>query len=75
MFVDGGPIDHAGDGDELLAGGVRAGADSGHQQRAAQQLTARAPRNEPLDEKYGQYGHQQEQQTEFPHDAMVGLLT
>jgi hypothetical protein len=75
VFVDGGSVDHAGDGDELFAGGIGAGADPGDQQRAAEQLTpraARAARDETLDEKYRQHGHQQDQQSEFPHGAMVG---
>lgn len=72
MLVDGGSVDHAGDGDELLAGGVGSGTYPGHQQCAAQQLTARAARDEPLDEKYAQDGHQQKQQSEFPHEAIVG---
>lgn len=29
----------------------------------------------PLDEEHRQHGHQQHQQSEFPHPAMVGLLT
>ena len=75
MLVDGGSVDNTGDGDKLFTGGVRSGANPGHQQRAAQQLTAGTARDEPLSKQYPQDSHQQEQHTEFPHAAMVGLLT
>lgn len=72
VLVDVGAVDHPGDGDELLTGGVRPRADPGHQQRAAQLLTAGAARHEPLGKEHPQHSHQQEQHTEFPHPAIVG---
>jgi len=74
VLIYGGPVDNTGDGDVLLTGCVRPGADAGHQQRAAHQLTARAARDEPRGKEYRQDRHQQEQHTDFPHVAMVGLL-
>lgn len=67
VLIDGGAVDETGDGDVLLTTDVRARADPGHQQCAAEQLAARAARDEPLGKKYAQHRHQQEQKTEFPH--------
>jgi hypothetical protein len=74
VLIDGGAVDDTGDGDVLLAVGIRSWADSGHQQGAAEQLAARATRDKPLRKEYPQYGHQQEQKTEFPHAAMVAAM-
>src|ERR1700733_3966684 len=72
VLTHGGSVDDAGEGDILLAADVRSRAHSGHQQRATEELTTRAARDEPLGKKYPQDGDEQEQQTEFPHAAMVG---
>lgn len=67
VLIDGGAVDETGDGHVLLTADVRARADPGHQQGAAEQLAARAARDEPLGKKNPQYRYQQEQKTEFPH--------
>ena len=74
VLTNRGSGENSGDGDVLLTAGFRSWADSGHQHRAARQLTARAARDEPLGEEHRQDRHQQEQHAEFPHAAMVGLL-
>jgi hypothetical protein len=74
VFIYVGAVDNTGDGDVLLAVGIRSWADPGHQQGAAEQLAARTARDKPLSKKYPQYSHEQEQKTEFPHAAIVAAM-
>lgn len=52
VLIDRGPSDDPGDGDILLAACVRSRADSGHQERAAGQISPRAARDKPRSKKY-----------------------
>jgi hypothetical protein len=72
VLIHGGSVYDTGEGDILLAADVRSRAHPGHQQRATEELAARTARDEPLGKKYRQDRDEQEQQTEFPHAAMVG---
>ena len=74
VLVDCRSVDNAGDGHELLTARVRSWADPGHQQRPTRQFAAGTARDEPLRKEHPQDRHKEEQQTEFPHPAMVGLL-
>jgi hypothetical protein len=74
VLIHGRSVDDTGEGDILLAADVRSRAHPGHQQRATEEFAARTARDEPLGKKYPQDRDQQEQQTEFPHDAIVGRL-